>query len=142
VIEEDEDTIRMHRECSRTINRMFLAIVGFSLFCVITLSGSDEGLLGVGAEIGLPFAGVRMTVKNFVIVGPLILISLTAYLHLFVGEWAKLHDRVPLPKRAANFFNFEGLFARLLTNLAFYWLPPGILCFFGASGFPVGRLNG
>lgn len=133
----DEDTIRIHTECSRTINRMFLAIVAFSMFCVVTLSGSEEGLLGVGTEISLPFAGVSMTVKNFVIVGPLILVGLTAYLHLYVGEWAKWHPHVLLPKRAANFFNFEGFFAKLFTNVAFYWLTPAVLCFFFWKALPL-----
>jgi hypothetical protein len=137
VSEDDADAVRMHAECSRTIKRMFLAILAFSLFCIVTLSGSEEGLLGVGTEISLPFAGVRMTVKNFVIVGPLILVALTAYLHLYVGEWARLHHSVPLLKRAANFFNFEGFFAKLFTNVAFYWLTPAVLCFFFWKALPL-----
>ena len=137
VVKEDEDAARMHSECSRTIKRMFLAILAFSLFCVVTLSGSEEGLLGVGTEIELPFAGVRMTVKNFVIVGPLILVALTVYLHLYVGEWVRLHHYVSLLKRAANFFNFEGFVAKLFTNVAFYWLTPAVLCFFFWKSIPL-----
>jgi uncharacterized protein YjbI with pentapeptide repeats len=116
---------------------MFLVIAAYSLFCLITLGGSDEDILGVGAQIELPFAGVRMTAKNFVIVGPLILIALTAYMHLFISEWRKLDIWVQTTKRSAYFFNFDGFAAKLLTNLAFYWLTPVLLCFFFWKALPL-----
>jgi uncharacterized protein YjbI with pentapeptide repeats len=135
--QNSDDMAARHEYCSQTINRMFLAIVGFSLFCVVTLGGSDEGLVGVGAEIGLPFSGVKMTARAFVIVGPLILIALTAYMHLFIGEWIKLNDCVDSTRRMASFFNLESTSARLLTNFSFYVLTPCILLFFCWKALPL-----
>lgn len=134
----ESDRARVHDECSAAINRVFLSLVVHSLFCLITLGGSDLDLLGgVGGEIKVPFASVQMAVKSFLIVGPLVLIALTLYMHLFVEEWSKLHTPVPRDKRTAKFFNFDGKVAKVLTGVAFYWLTPAMLYFFYWKSLPL-----
>jgi len=129
---------RIHDECSTTINRAFLAIVAYALFSLLALGTSDADLIAVaGRDLSVSFSTVKISVKNFLLVGPLILIALTLYMHLFIEEWSKLHQLVPKDKQSARFFNFEGRIARFLTHVVFYWLTPAILCFFYWKSMPL-----
>lgn len=135
---EDSERARLHAECSAAMNRAFLAIATYSLFCLIALGGSDVDLLGAGGgDISVPFTGVRMSAKNFLIVGPLILLALTLYFHLFIEEWSKLHRLVSGNDRTARFFNFDGRLAKMLAGAAFYWWTPVMLYFFYWKSMPL-----
>lgn len=71
-----------HEKNSETIRRAMLALLGFSLFCLMTTFGSaDVSLLAAQAAIQLPFADVPISFVGFLVAAPLLLIVLTIYLH-------------------------------------------------------------
>lgn len=124
-----EPEVKQHEQCSKTINRVFLSLVAYSSFCLFTLGVSDESLIGGRSEIQVPFAGVRMTFDNFLIIGPLILVAIASYLHIFVGEWLT-YSSIPRAERSPHIFNFDGISAHLLSLLVFYALSPLVLFWF------------
>ena len=68
----------LHDETSKIIRRVFLTLTGTCLFCVITLAGSsDIQLLTAEATVKLPVLNYDMGFEAFLIVGPIVLISLT-----------------------------------------------------------------
>jgi uncharacterized protein YjbI with pentapeptide repeats len=127
--DKPEDQQKQHDDLSKTINRTYLSLIGTAFFCLVTLGGSDESLVGTGAKIDVPFAGVSINVVGFLTVGPIILISMTAFLHIFVEEWLK-YSSISREKRAACLFNIDGPAASLLTYFIFYALCPLVLFWF------------
>ena len=76
-----------HDETSKTIKRVFFTLIGTCLFCVITLAGSsDAELLSPTATVKLPVLNYDISFYAFLIVGPVVLIALTIYLHIFVAQ--------------------------------------------------------
>ena len=67
-----------------------MTIVGFCLFCLLTLGAPDTNLLSTNAKIDIPFADTSVTYSAFITVGPLLLLGLSVYLQIFLGRWAEL----------------------------------------------------
>jgi len=132
---ESDEWKRQHDECSGTIRRLLLTIIGFSVFCVVTLGKPDVDLLGVGTPIKLPFAGVDVTFLSFLFAGPVFLMVLFTYLHIFVGYWLAL-NRVSEQSRLPFLFNLDIAFAKHVSYLVFYWLVPGVLFGFVWKALP------
>jgi hypothetical protein len=66
---------------------------------------------------------------SFLVIGPLILISLTIYLQIFVGHW-RATSAVSARRRLPFLFNLEGPLPCVLSGVVFYWLSPLVLCAF------------
>jgi hypothetical protein len=136
ILNGDEPTLkRQHDECSKIIQRVWLVIAGFSFFCLITLSAQDASLLGGGAEIKLALLGVTVSYNLFLLLGPIVLLGLAAYLHIFVGQLRKL-EKYPLDHQFPYLFNLSGRMPRLMTSFVFYWLVPIVLFFFAWKATP------
>ena len=81
----NEEWKRQHDETSRTILQVLVAIVTFSFFCLVSLGTPDVSLLAGNATIKLPFVNTDVSFVYFLFLGPVTLIALTIYLHIFVG---------------------------------------------------------
>ena len=76
-----------HDDSSKTIRRVFYALMGTCLFCILTLSGSpDSALLSPEAAVTLPVLNYKINFGAFLIVGPFLLVTLTIYLHIFLAQ--------------------------------------------------------
>jgi hypothetical protein len=126
-----------HAAVSQTIRRTMMALVSASLFCVLTISGPDVELLSESAQVKLPFANVPMTFSAFMILAPMVLIAVLAYLHVFLEYEAQIPE---VQDPAPYLFNLPGAVPRALSLLAFYWLVPLTLTVFAwkSSSMPYG----
>ena len=131
----NEEWKRQHDETSRTIFQVLVAIVSFSFFCLLSLSTPDVSLLAGNATIKLPFANTDISFVAFLFIGPVILIALTIYLHIFVGYHSLLsasHNGRGLP----HVFNLQSRLARYVSDMLLYWLAPCILLAFSYKVAP------
>ena len=117
-----------HDECSKDVRRIGLALLAFAIFCFLAMGKAGEKLL-VDNEVKIPFADVPADFQTFMIVGPLALLLITGYFHLFIHE---LHRYRGLPQkfRLPFAFNLDNPFAKWLSNLVFYFLTPAVLFVF------------
>ena len=100
------------------------ALVVFSIFCFFALELDEEGL--AKSEITIPMVNIPMSLSDFLLFGPIGLIDILVYLHIFIGHFVALateDDRSVLP----YIFNMPSRLSRLITGLLFYWLPILIL---------------
>ncbi len=128
-----------HDEVSGTIRRVMMVLLGYSFFCILTLGAPDASLVSANAKIKIPFADTEIAFSSFILIGPLVLLGVASYLHLFVGKWLELNhhplskDQAPIPYA----FNMrENRLAHLFSTLVFYWLVPLILGYFAYKASP------
>lgn len=127
---ERERLLRLHESVSGTIRRTMLTLIAFSLFCVLTALGTpDVRLIVPSADITIPFADMPMPFVAFLIVAPLVLLTVTLYLHIFLGRWHELERRIGPDSdlRAPTLFNLRHPLAAPLTIVIFYVLTPATL---------------
>jgi hypothetical protein len=131
-----EDWERQHDEISNTVRRVMFSVLAYSLFCGLTLaSTSDASLFGAGSKIELPIAGTSINYSTFLTVGPLVLIGLIVYLHLFLQSSVDLgrpQGANPLP----YLFNMKNPLALILSGFLHYWLPVLLLFQFAWKAIP------
>jgi uncharacterized protein YjbI with pentapeptide repeats len=128
-----------YEKFSETVRLTMLALLGFALFCLmITFSTPDSALLVADPMVKLPFADIPVSFKSFLLLGPLLLIIITLYLHIFYGYWLDFETdyqhliRVceqgePPVERLPMLFSLDHPVPRLLTSFIFYWLVPLVL---------------
>ena len=125
----------LHDETSKTIRRVYYTLIGTCLFCVITLAGApDIQLLTPQATVELPVLNFKIGFLPFLVVGPVILIALIIYLHIFVGQhrmWV-----VAPENRQPMLPNFSTWSARLVVLVIFYWMVPITLAVFAWKARP------
>lgn len=129
------DRKNFHEETSRTIRRIFYGIMATCLFCLITLtSESDIQLLIPNSKITLPILNYKMGFDAFLLVGPVVLVGLGIYLHIFVAE----HRRFALPVENVQPIlpNFAGWTSKLTMLFIFYWTIPITLAVFAWKAWP------
>jgi Pentapeptide repeats (8 copies)/Lectin C-type domain len=76
-------------ETGRTINRLILTLLGLVLFSILTLGFPDSYLLTTTTTVNIPFAGAA-SFKTLLILGPIILITIRAYLEVYILHWSRL----------------------------------------------------
>ena len=125
---DPEDLQKLHTECSDTIRKTSLVLVGLSFFSLVALGASDESLLGLGKEIKLPFADTNVSFLAFLYLTPLILIAITVYLHIFVGQSIRYSAIGLKPeKKLLTVFNIDEPAAKFVAAVILYWLVPIVL---------------
>jgi hypothetical protein len=125
----------LNAEISKTIRRTFYTLVGACLFCIVTLAGTpDVQLLTPEATVTLPILNYAMRFQAFLLVGPMVLICLTFYLHIFVGQ----HRKYPVPEESSQPMlpNFSSWTAKVAVLLLFYWMVPATLAVFAWKAWP------
>jgi Pentapeptide repeats (8 copies) len=130
-----EDLQRRHAEYSETVNRLLFVLLGFCFFCLLTLGGSDAALLGAGREVSVPVINMHLSNGVFLSVGPIILIALTLYMHIFV-ERLRQYDALDTDRRLPHIFNMSSPVPRLLSWFLFYWMVPLVLVSFTWKAIP------
>lgn len=130
----DEETWEVHfPEVSATIRRTSVTVLAYSFFCFLTLGQSFKDIFEAGG-ITIPFGGTTITARAFLTVGPLVLLGLMAYLHIYVGRWETLRrGRDPDTLTPPHIFNLANPLAAFLSWLNFYLLAPVILFWFAAK---------
>ncbi len=123
---------KQHDEVSMTLRRVMLVIVTYSAFCLVTLF--DPDFLLTEGKIKIPFVESPIRAIDFFYFGPLVLIAIALYMHIFVGYWQAMSG--PAPKSLPFIFNMDTPVTRLLTAFLFYWLVPLMLLYFFWSAQP------
>jgi len=129
------DEKEFYNDISNTIRKVFYWLVGSSVFCIITIIGlPDSQLLAPTTTINLPVINYNIGFHEFLIVGPIILITLTVYLHIFVGQHKLLkgcgmymHPSLP---------SFNNWPSKLIVAISFYWVAPITLAVFTWKAWP------
>lgn len=132
---DDKAFEKQHDEVSMTLRRVMLAIVTYSAFCLVTLY--DPDFLLTKEEIKLPFVDSPIQAIDFFYFGPVVLIAIALYMHIFVEYWQTMPD--PAPNSLPFIFNMGTPVTRLLTAFLFYWLVPLMLLYFFRSAEPFAK---
>ena len=123
-----ERILRAQAETGRTINRLMLTLVGLGFLSCLTLGFPDSYLLTSATTVTIPFAGPA-SFRTTLIVLPVILIGLRAYLQIYVDHWRRL-DRISRGFRFAREPTLSALrhpVLRLCTGFVLYALIPLVL---------------
>lgn len=127
-----------------TIRRTMWALVGYCVFCFITLSQSEYlryGAIGVigndgktivrdlGQGIKIPVANVEVASTSFGIFGPIVLVAIFSYLHASIGRLGSYHTRPNFTKEP-TILNHGDPFSRLVTVSAVFIAPLATLAYF------------
>ena len=119
-----------------TIRRTMFTILGYTGFCLIALGQPDAMILKRSA-IKLPVINSDVSPAAFMLLGPVVLVIITAYLHIFVGRWLRMKSVTTAGKLSPPYlFNLTSQTATVLTSFIFYWLPPIVLIAFVYKGTP------
>ena len=118
-----------HKETSLTIRRSMFWLLAYSAFCVMTIAQPDVPFVLTSGGVELPVIGASVNLTAFLIAGPLGLLVVTGYLHIFLGELQRLQ---PLPEehRLPSLANLDTGFAQLFRWLIFYGVPPAVMVAF------------
>lgn len=116
-----------HKELSITINRLMSAMLVYSLFCINIIVQPDVPLVNnTGIDVKIPVINVAVSLKAFLLVGPLGLILITTYLHLFLARLDQITELNENDKQPF-LFNFQDRLSRFLRFLIFYATPPIVM---------------
>ena len=124
---EAEEWRRQHDETGKTIFWAMVTVAVFSLFCLATLVSPDfELVLSRNERIELPTLNIKIPFTYFLLVGPIVLIALTVYQHIFIGYQRALG--ASNEQRALPFiFTLPNRSERVISGFLFYWLVPLVL---------------
>ena len=140
-----------HANVSSILRRSMYALLGFSAYCLLALGTTDKSLLVAADSITLPIIGAAVTYSGFLFVAPLVIIAITAHVHIFLSLLRKVEARVNGLARVhrpseeevlTNYnkepavFNLNTTTARIITNFLFYWLSPITVAAFYIKSLP------
>jgi len=116
----------IHKELSATIRRTMFMMLAYSAACAVIMAQTDVPFVLTGSGVKIPVINVAVSLKAFLVVGPLGLIVITAYLHLFLNKLDRItgleeYDKQPF------LFNFQDNFSRFLRFLIFYVVTPIVM---------------
>jgi len=131
----DVDRLKYHDETSRALRRSVFTLVAYCMFCLLTLSTPDAQVLSATASVRVPFANVDVGFANFLFVGPLVLIGLLVYQHIYVAH-LRLTDPPPPQSQLPILFNLPYRSARVISAFLFYWIGPLVLIVFMRKALP------
>jgi uncharacterized protein YjbI with pentapeptide repeats len=115
--------------------QLMLILIALCLFCLLTLGAPDVNLVSTDAKISMPVVNTEVSYSGFLLFGPLTLIGLTFYLHVFFERLFYLppaSGQYPLP----FLFNMPGRGAHFLSTFILYWMVPSILALFTWKALP------
>ncbi len=127
--------IEQHEETSRIIRRIMTMMIGYSFFCLLTLAAPDTNFIANDSYIKVPFANTEIIANHFLLIGPLVLIAIAAYLHIYMAYFITIkhpdcNNQLPF------IFNIKKpKLAGWLSALIFYLLPPVTIYLFWRKAF-------
>jgi uncharacterized protein YjbI with pentapeptide repeats len=91
-------------ETAATVTRTMLTLVGFALFCILTLLTPDVALLPGGRNLNVPLVNVPLagpvSIGGFMLIGPFVLIVIRLYLEVYVQHYTyALEHPAPMADR-------------------------------------------
>jgi pentapeptide repeat protein len=136
-----EDWNKQHKEISLTLRMMFRILLATCIFCVLTLVGSpDIAVITGNHAVSLPFGAGKVPYSGFILAGPVLMVGVLIYSHIFLASHHRLETNLPNSGsgtiyRLPYIFNSGGFFSRFLTFTIFYLLVPFSISIFLARGF-------
>ena len=124
-----ESLKKRHSDLSNNINRILLTLLSFGFFCALTLNQPDEMVIKNGGKIKIPFVDMQVDFLTFLIIGPIALLGITAYLILFLQDMRQ-YDELPPTEKQAYIFNLDAKPAKLISSIIFFGFTPLILLMF------------
>jgi hypothetical protein len=120
---ELESWKKRHAELSNNINRTLLTLLSFGFFCALTLNQPDEMVIKNGGKVKIPFVDMQVDFLTFLIIGPIALLGITAYLILYLQDMKK-YDGLPCSEKQAYIFNLDDKPAKLISSILFFGFTP------------------
>ena len=121
---------------SNTVRRSMFGLLAYAAFCLVALGQPDSELFREAA-VQLPVVNTKVSIAGFMLIGPLVLVVLSAYLHIFIGRWAKMTWGKSMDSLSPPYiFNLPDKSAVLISAFLFYWLTPIVLAAFVYKGQP------
>ncbi len=129
-VESSLDKLReMHKELSITTRRTMFMMLAYGTSCGLIIVQPDIPLVLLSSGVQLPVINVSVNLNAFLLVGPIGLVVITTYLHIFLGKIERItgldeYDKQPF------LFNFQDWFSRFLGFLIFYTAPSIVMAGF------------
>ncbi|MEQ8710963.1 MAG: pentapeptide repeat-containing protein [Rhodospirillales bacterium] len=124
-----------HDKVSNTISKTFNILGLASLFFVITLAAPDVSFMAADARVQMPVMNFAISFDAFLLIGPVLLVALTIYLHIFIRHQRRF-SAIPQEQQLPTIFNISDGAPSLITWVLFYWMPPAILAVFAYRAMP------
>ncbi len=124
-----------HDKVSNTISKTFNILGLASLFFVITLAAPDVSFMAADARVQMPVMNFAISFDAFLLIGPILLVALTIYLHIFIRHQRRF-SAIPQEQQLPTIFNISDGAPSLITWVLFYWMPPAILAVFAYRAMP------
>lgn len=112
-----------HKSLSKNLSLTTIAMVVFVLFCIVTLTAPDEVVIARNAKVKLPFANVDIPFGVFLVVGPIMLLSILTFLQILIGQWYRIGGRFRA-NALPYVFNINRILPQAITLLVWYGLVP------------------
>jgi hypothetical protein len=79
----------IHKELSATVHRSMFAMLAYSASCAVIIAQPDVPFVLASGGVKIPIINADVSLKAFLIVGPLGLVAITTYLHLFLAKFRR-----------------------------------------------------
>lgn len=133
---EDADWDKVGDETFQIIRRTMFTLLGYCLFCWLTLGAPDVKLIDASAVITVPFANVDISYSAFLVVGPLLVIAIWSYLQIYVGIWSHIRREKKFGSSLPFLFNLKGFFPKYFSEFLLYWIGPITVGLFAWKALP------
>jgi uncharacterized protein YjbI with pentapeptide repeats len=121
--------IELHKELSNTVSRTMFIMLAYSTSCIVIIAQPDVPFVLTSSGVEIPVINVAVNLKAFLLIGPLGLIVMTTYLHLFLARVHKMKELAEFDKQPF-IFNFHDKFSRCLSFVIFFAIPPIVMAGF------------
>jgi len=107
-------------EIARTIRRILYFQLAVGLVALVVAYSPDSALIPSDRTLQLPGVDTAMTIRSFMIFGPISLLLINLYLQFFLQSYA-YHV---VPNRHEFLFTMPGYFANIVSDVLLYWFTP------------------
>jgi uncharacterized protein YjbI with pentapeptide repeats len=122
------------------IQRLMYVLLSFALLCILFLIQGGEAALVPGSKTKFPIANVEVDFIIFLFWGPVLLLLLMVYLHMFLGAWDQC-SRALGHEKLICIFSCSSATARLAFVGIFFVMTPLILCMFLYSARSINEIT-
>lgn len=118
-----------------SVRGVMVVLIMICLFCVSVLFGPDHSTVPADANLQIPIANIKIHLRGFLFIGPLVVIAFTLYLHIFF-EAVSRQLRESHHYSDKYVFTMKNRAARIVTGFLFYWMPCLVLFAFALRTLP------
>ena len=117
------------------VRSLMYALMTICIFCVAVLFGPEEAILPADGNMEIPIANIDVRQGSFLYFGPVIIIFVCLYTYFFM-----FRVLLNLKQRQAYsdqyIFTMQNMFARIATNVIFFWAPATVVFAFVLKALP------